>query len=349
MAVPSTGTEVVLTGTGGTEVVTIRRSAPRPPGPHGVLIRVEATGVAFAEVQMLRGRYPAQPKFPFVPGYDLVGEVVEVGSAVAAWLPGQRVAAMPRTGAWSEYVEVRDSELVSVPDEVDAAAALAVVLNGVTAWQLLHRAAKVRSGHTVLVHGVGGGVGILLAQLGVAAGARVIGTASARRHEALRDIGVELIDHRTEDVRSRVAELAPGGVHAVFDPLGPESLDKSWQLLAPGGSLHAYGSSSTLHDTGPWWLPYVALTKRLARWELARLIGRTGGRRARMYYVKSNAQFRADLERLLRMVASGQLRPLIAQRLPLESAARALDLHISGTQTGRIVLVPGLSSDRTVA
>lgn len=83
--------------------------------------------------------------------------------------------------------------------------------------------------------------------------------------------------------------------------------------------------------------------------ELARLIGRTGGRRARMYYVKSNAQFRADLERLLRMVASGQLRPLIAQRLPLESAARALDLHISGTQTGRIVLVPGLSSDRTVA
>jgi NADPH2:quinone reductase len=347
MASP-TGTEVVLTGLGGTEVVTTRRSARPAPGPHGVLIRVEAAGVAFAEVQMLRGRYPAQPKFPFVPGYDLVGEVVEVGSAVTLWRVGQRVAAMPRTGAWAEYVEVRDGELVSVPDDVDAAAAVAVVLNGVTAWQLL-RAARVRSGQTVLVHGAGGGVGTLLAQLGVAAGVRVIGTASAHRHEALRDIGVELIDHRTEDVPSRVAELAPGGVDAVFDPLGPASLDASWQLLAPGGSLHAYGSSATLHDTGAWWLPYVELTRRLALWELKRLFGRTGGRRARLYYVKSNAQFRMDLEQLLRMVASGQLQPLIAQRLPLESAARALDLHIAGTRTGRIVLIPGLSPDRTEA
>ncbi|QIZ34698.1 medium chain dehydrogenase/reductase family protein [Saccharopolyspora sp. ASAGF58] len=346
MTIPTSGTEIVLTGLGGTEVVTTRRSAPPAPGPHGVLVRVEAAGVAFAEVQMLRGRYPAQPKFPFVPGYDLVGEVFEVGSAVTSWRPGQRVAAMPRTGAWAEYVEVRDSELVPVPDDIDAATAVSVVLNGVTAWQLLHRAAKVRRGQTVLVHGVGGGVGILLAQLGVAAGVRVIGTASARRHEALRDIGVELIDHRTEDVGSRVAELAPGGVDAIFDPLGPASLDRSWRLLTPGGSLHAYGSSATLHDDGPWWLPYLGLGRRLAGWELARLFGRTGGRRMRMYYVKPNAQFRTDLAELLRMVACGQLRPLVARRLPLESAARALDLHMAGTETGRIVLVPGLSLDR---
>ncbi|MEV0089873.1 medium chain dehydrogenase/reductase family protein [Saccharopolyspora sp. NPDC050642] len=349
MAIPTTGTEIVLTGLGGTEVVTTRRSAPPAPGPHGVLVRVEATGVSFAEVQMLRGRYPAQPKFPFVPGYDLVGEVVAVGSAVTGWRPGQRVAAMPRTGAWAEYAEIRDAELVSVPDGVEAGDAAAMIVNGVTAWQMLHRAAKIRSGQTVLVHGVGGGVGVLLAKLGVAAGARVIGTASASRHEALRDIGIELIDHRTEDVDARVAELAPGGVDAIFDPLGPESLDRSWRLLAPGGSLHAYGSSATLHDAGPWWRPYLGLTRRLARWELARLLGRTGGRRARMYYIRPNAQFRTDLAELFRMVASGQLRPLVAERLPLESAARALDLHISGSRTGRILLIPGLSPDPTGA
>ncbi|MGP4015477.1 medium chain dehydrogenase/reductase family protein [Saccharopolyspora sp. 5N708] len=347
MGTPTTGTEIVFTGLGGTEVVTSRRNALSTPKPHGVLIRTEAAGVAFAEVQMLHGRYPGQPKAPFVPGYDLVGEIVEVGSEVTSWRVGQRVAAMPVTGAWAEYVEIRDRDLVPVPDEVDAATAVAVVLNGVTAWQLLHRAAKVRSGQTILVHGIGGGVGTLLAPLAAAAGVRVIGTASAHRHDALRDLGVELIDHRTEDVPSRVAELAPGGVDAVFDPLGPESLDASWRLLAPGGTLVAYGSAATLRDTGPWWRPYLRMVGRLARWELLRLFGSTGGRRARMYYVRSNAEFRTDLAMLLRMVASGQLRPLIARRLPLESAARALDLHVSGSQTGRIVLVPGLSAEDT--
>ncbi|KAA5833578.1 medium chain dehydrogenase/reductase family protein [Saccharopolyspora hirsuta] len=344
MTVPSSGIEVVFTGLGGTEVVATRTSSPHPPRPHRVLVRTEAAGVAFAEVQMLRGRYPAQPRNPFVPGYDLVGEIVAVGPEVSGWRVGQRVAALPVTGAWAEHVELRDRDLVAAPEELDAADAVAVVLNGVTARQLL-RAGNVRSGQTVLAHGVGGGVGILLAQLAVAAGLRVIGTASAHRHAALADLGMELIDHRTSDVRSRVAELAPGGVDAIFDPLGPTSLDESWRMLAPGGSLISYGSARTLHDPGPWWAPYLKIAGRIGRWELLRLLGRTGGRRARLYYVKSDEQFRADLAELFRMVGSGRLRPRIAGRFPLESAAQALDLHISGRETGRVVLVPGLSAE----
>ncbi|MDA3625876.1 zinc-binding dehydrogenase [Saccharopolyspora sp. WRP15-2] len=344
MAMPDSGVEVVFTELGGTEVVATRSSALQAPGPHRVLVRTEAAGVAFAEVQMLRGRYPAQPKNPFVPGYDLVGEVVAVGPEVTAWRVGQRVAALPVTGAWAEYVELRDQDLVAVPDELDAAEAVAVVLNGVTAQQLL-RAGNVRSGQTVLVHGVGGGVGILLAQLAVNAGLRVIGTASASRHAALADLGIELVDHRTADVRSEIAELAPGGVDAIFDPLGPTSLDESWRMLAPGGTLVSYGSSRTLHDSGPWWKPYLKVVGKLAKWRLLRLIGSTGDRRARLYYIKSDARFRADLAELFGMVASGRLRPLIAARFPLESAAQALDLHISGRETGRIVLVPGLSAE----
>ncbi|GAA2780426.1 zinc-binding dehydrogenase [Saccharopolyspora taberi] len=333
-------TEIVLTGLGGPEVVTAREAAEPVPGPHGVVVRTEAAGVAFAEVQMLRGRYPAQPKFPFVPGYDLVGEVVAVGGAVTSVRVGQRVAAMPRTGAWADYVEVRDRDVVPVPDDVDAAEAVAVVLNGVTAWQLLHRAAKVHSGQTVLVHGVGGGVGTLLAQLGALAGVRVIGTASASRHKVLRPLGAELVDHRTEDVPARVRELAPRGVDAVFDPLGAESLDRSWELLAPGGTLVSYGSSATMHDEGPWWTPYLRVVRRLAVWELLRLLGRTGGRRARMYYVRTNPDYTKDLSELLRLVSSGRLRPLIGRRMALRDAAEALATHMSGRVTGRIVLVP---------
>lgn len=330
------GTEVVLTGLG---EVTVQQAEMPEPGPHHVVVRTEAAGVAFAEVQMRRGRYPAQPAFPFVPGYDLVGEIVAVGPETS-WRVGQRVAAMPRTGAWAEHVVIRDRELVEVSEGVDAAEAVSLVLNGVTARQLL-RAANVRRGHSVLVHGIGGGVGTLLAQLAVADGIRVIGTASAHRHADLAGIGAELIDHRAEDVAAKVTELAPDGVDAVFDPLGPASLPTSWRLLAPGGALVSYGSSATLNDSGPWWRPYLGIVRLLVGWEIRRLLGRTGGRRARLYYVRADERSRADLAELLRMVASGRLRPLIAERLPLEEAERALDLHLSGEKTGRIVLLPG--------
>ncbi|RRO12844.1 NADPH:quinone reductase [Saccharopolyspora rhizosphaerae] len=334
------GTEVVLTGLG---EVAVRRAEVPEPAPRGVVVRTEAAGVAFAEVQMRRGKYPAQPAFPFVPGYDLVGEVVAVGSQ-SSWRVGQRVAAMPRSGAWAEHVALRDRDLVEVPADIDAAEAVALVLNGVTARQLLRRAG-VRRGHSVLVHGVGGGVGVLLAQLAAADGIRVLGTASAHRHEDLDGLGAELIDHRTQDVAAEVIARAPGGVDAVFDPLGPPSLPTSWRLLAPGGVLVSYGSSATLDQPGPWWRPYVAIARLMAGWELRRLLGRTGGRRARLYYVQAGERSRADLTELLRVVASGRLRPLIAERLPLHEAERALDLHLSGEKTGRIVLVP--SADGT--
>ncbi|SFS42191.1 medium chain dehydrogenase/reductase family protein [Saccharopolyspora flava] len=329
-------TEIVLTGLG---EVAVRDNETPEPGPNQVVVRTEATGVGFAEVQMRLGRYPAQPKFPFVPGYDVVGEIVATGTGTS-WRVGQRVAAMTRTGSWSGHVVLRDRDLVAVPDGVDAAEAVALVTNGVTARQLL-RDANVRTGRTVLVHGIGGGVGALLGQLAVLDGTRVIGTASARRHPDLAGLGAELIDHRTEDVAAKVAELAPGGVDAVFDPLGPSSLPASWRLLAPGGTLISYGSSATLDDSGPWFAPYLGIVRQLAGWEIRRLLGRTGGRRARMYYVRSDARFRHDLSALFALLADGRLRPLIAERLPLEDAERALDLHLSGKRTGRIVLLPG--------
>jgi synaptic vesicle membrane protein VAT-1 len=138
-----------------------------------------------------------------------------------------------------------------------------------------------------------------------------------------------------------VRELAPGGVDAVLDPLGPSSLPTSWRLLAPGGTLISYGSATTLDDSGPWWRPYVGITRMLVGWELRRLLGRTAGRRMRLYYVKPGERFRADLAELFRMVTSGRLRPLIAERMPLQDAEQALDLHLSGKKTGRIVLLPG--------
>ncbi|HEY2427932.1 MAG TPA: alcohol dehydrogenase catalytic domain-containing protein, partial [Acidimicrobiales bacterium] len=135
------------------------------PGPRQALVEVLATGISFAEQAMLRGRYPGQPKFPFVLGYDLVGRVSHVGSRADHRLVGQRVATVTKTGSWTTHALVDARNLVAVPDDLDPAEIETFVVNGITAWQMLHRKAGVQSGQTILVHGASGGVGSTLVQL----------------------------------------------------------------------------------------------------------------------------------------------------------------------------------------
>jgi synaptic vesicle membrane protein VAT-1 len=330
--------EIVLTGEGGPEMLTVRDGDAPMPGRGEVRVRVEASGVSFAEVQMLRRRYPRQPKFPFVPGYDLVGTVTEVGPEVRDVTVGDRVAAMTTTGAWRTHVVVRAAGVVPVPAAIESGTAAAVVMNGVTAWQLTHQVARVREGQTVLVHGASGGVGSLLVRLAVRAGARVLGTASASKHDAVRALGAEPIDYRAGDVPARVRELAPGGVDAVFDHVGGQSLVDSYALLADGGIVASYGSASTLRDEGHWLRPYLWMIGRFTGWQLGRLVGRGRGRRATFYYVKPGPRFTEALVQVFDLVERGELEPTIEARYPLEKAALALGHLINGSATGKIVL-----------
>ncbi len=138
-------------------------------------------------------------------------------STPARPLAGARVAGLTKTGGWASHVLLDAADVVGVPEGVGAAEAETAVVNGITAWQILHRKARVRTGGTILVHGANSGVGSILVQLALNAGVRVIGTASARHHDALRALGVTPVDYRTENVPARIRELAPGGMDAVFD------------------------------------------------------------------------------------------------------------------------------------
>lgn len=329
--------EIVLTGQGGPEKLRIDDTDSPAPGKGQVRVRVIASGVSFAEVQMLGRRYPMQPSYPFVPGYDLVGEVTAVGAGVTGVAVGDRVAALVVTGAWRTHVVVRADHVVPVPADLDAGLAAAATMNGVTAWQMVHEVARVRAGQTVLVHGASGGVGTLLVQLAVAAGARVLGTASAPKHDAVRALGAEPVDYR-QDVAAAVRALAPGGVDAVFDHLGGDSLRESYDLLADGGVLVNYGSASTLKDNNHWAVPYVRTVGRFAGWWLGRLAGRGRGRRATFYYVKAGRSFNRALPEVYALVAAGTLTPPIETRLPLAEAAEGLRLLMAGKATGKIVL-----------
>jgi NADPH:quinone reductase-like Zn-dependent oxidoreductase len=334
-------TEVVLPGLVEPDGFQLRRRVLPTPAPGEVLVAVEATGISFAEHAMRLGRYPGQPKFPFVPGYDLVGTVIAAGDGVADALVGRRVAAMTKTGGWATHALLKADDVVPVPAGLDPGEVETLVVSGLTAYQMLHRRAKVRAGQTVLIHGVNGGVGTTLAQLARHAGARVIGTSSPRHHAALRELGVLPVDYHDPDLVARVRELAPAGVDAVFDHIGGKSIARSWSLLAPGGTLVSY---AMLKDTGPMIPAFIALLGRLA-WLNAVPNGRRagffdvwGGKRLRPRRFHSRLQ--DDLSTVFALLADGTLRPEVAARLPLTDIREAVELAESHTIVGKVVLVP---------
>lgn len=339
-----TALEAVLHGPGAAEEITLRHRVLDPLTRGSALVRVEATGVSFAEQQMRRGKYYDQPPFPFVPGYDLVGRVEEVGPGTDPALLGRRVAALTKTGGWADRVVLPAAELVPVPDGVDPAAAEAAVVNGVTAYRMLHRLARVGPGDTVVVLGANGGVGSLLVQLARRAGATVVGTASARHLEAVRALGAHAVDRRAPDMYARIRELAPSGAAAVFDHVGGPGIADSFRLLAPGGTLVSYGTASTRDVRGDARLPVLALFGRLLLWNTlpnrrgAHFFNLWRGHRSRDRYRRLLAE---DLGAVFALLAEGAVTPPVAARVPLEEIGRAVDLAESGTVVGKVVVVPG--------
>ncbi|MFE6925553.1 medium chain dehydrogenase/reductase family protein [Nocardia sp. NPDC057663] len=337
----TTATEIVLPGRVEPDgLLVTRRDLPAPEAGQA-LVRVEASGVSFAEQQMRRGKYYDQPAFPFVPGYDLVGTVTAVGADVDPALIGTRVAALTKIGGWASHAVLDAADLVTVPASLDAAEAETFVVNGITAWQMLFRTAKVRAGQTVLVHGANGGVGSTLVQLARANGIHVIGTASARHADAVRALGATWVDYRG-DVPHQVRALAPEGVDAVFDHIGGPGIDDSFALLAPHGTLVSYGTAATKNDVGNSRLPVLKLLAQILLWNAlpnkrsAHFFNLWAGKRNRNRF---RARITEDLGKVFDLAARGDLRAQVAARVPLAEAARAMELAESSTVVGKVVIV----------
>ncbi|WLQ68644.1 medium chain dehydrogenase/reductase family protein [Streptomyces glycanivorans] len=340
----TTTTQVVLPGKVEPDGLELQTHDLSAPGKGQVVLRMEATGICFAEQQMRRGKYYDQPPFPFVPGYDLVGIVTAVGPETDAALVGRRFAAITKIGAWASHLIIDAADLMPVPDEVDPAAAETVIVNGVTAWQMLHRTAKARTGQTIVVLGANGGVGSTLVQLAVHAGVTVIGTASPRHHDTLRGLGVTPVDYRDPDMYARIRELAPDGVDAVFDHVGGPAIEDSWQLLRRGGTLVSYGTAASKDEEGNSQLPVLKLFALLNAWNTL-----PNGKKAHFYNLWAGKRrcrktwqqrMTEDLTQVLRLVADGTLTPQIAAKFALTDTAEALRLAESRTVAGKVIIVP---------
>jgi len=349
-------TRIIVTHYGGPEELrVVEEECPAPK--HGeVRVRVLAAGVSLPDLMMREGMHPETPRLPFTPGWDLVGVVERLGAGVSGIEPGQRVAALPITGAYAECVCLPPRELVPVPSGLDAAEAVSLVLNYVTAYQMLHRSAKVRPGQRVLIHGAAGGVGSALLQLGRLVGLEMYGTCSSRGASAVADLGALPIDYQHQDFVQEMHRLTREGVDVVFDGIGGPHIWRSRQALRPGGRVVAYGLTASLRGgrlasgragrrhrfrrlaifgvyiAGGWLLPG---RKRVVPYSIQWL------KRLRP------AWFRQDLLALFDLLHQQKIKPLIAQRLPLAEARHAHELLGQGGVTGKIVLVcngPSLAS-----
>src|SRR5437867_6313885 len=213
-------TKIVVTRYGGPEVITVAEQECPAPTPGEVQVKVLAAGVSLPDVLAREGVHPETPRVPYTPGWDLVGIVDQLGEGVTGFELRQTVAAMPIHGCNAQYVCVPRRKLVPVPAGLDAAEAVAVVLNYVTAYRMLHRSAKARRGQRMLIHGASGGVGTAMLQLAKLAGVEMYGTCSAQGAALVRELGGIPINYKNADFVKEIHRLTGDGVDAVFDGIG---------------------------------------------------------------------------------------------------------------------------------
>jgi NADPH:quinone reductase len=341
-------TRIVVTRYGGPDALRVVEEECPEPKDGEARVRVLAAGVALPDVMAREGVHPETPPVPFTPGWDLVGVVDRIGGARSGIELGQTVAALPIHGAYAEFVCLPQRELVPVPSGLDAAEAVSLVLNYITAYQMLHRAAHVRSGQRALIHGAAGGVGTAVLQLGRLAGLELYGTCSSRGASAVAELGGIPIDYQHQDFVKEIHRLTNEGVDAVFDPIGGSHLWQSRKALRRGGRVVGYGLRSSIRGEG------LASGRpgRRQRFAGTLVFGLfiaggwllPGRKRVVPYSIQTLKRlkpelFRQDLTALFALLEQKKFKPLIAQRFPLAEARSAQELLAKGGVTGKIVLV----------
>jgi synaptic vesicle membrane protein VAT-1 len=340
---------VVLTGTGGYDVLQVQERPDPAVGPGEVRIAVKAAGINFADTMARVGLYPDAPKPPCVLGYEVAGEVESVGEGVEGHRVGDRVVAGTRFGGQAELVTVSETQAWPLPDRFSFEQGAAFPVNYGTAYAALIVMGSLREGDRVLIHAAAGGVGISATQIARNAGAEIFGTASASKHDAIRAQGVaHPIDYRSLDFEEEVLRITGGeGIDLAIDALGPGSFRKDYRLLRPGGRLVMYGLSENSKEgkrsipltlkslvtmptaTMPWWKSLLVMNENKGVFGLNML---------------KWLDTEGDLDRLVRPLTAdldaGRIEPVVAEKFPFERAGDAHKFIAERRNVGKVVLFP---------
>lgn len=329
---------------GGPEVLEVREAPDPTPKAGEIRVRVQGSGLNFADVMARMGLYPDSPKLPAVVGYEVSGEVDAVGAGVKGFKVGDRVLALTRFGGHSDVVCVAENQVFGLPNNLQTRDGAAIPVNYLTAWLMLVRLGNVQPGEKVLVHAAGGGVGLAALQICRLRGAEVIGTASGGKHARLKDEGVaHCIDYTKEDFEKAVMAYTKGrGVDVILDAVGGDSLKKGYRCLAPLGRLFAFGASSFAPEkkrslvaalrglaSTPIFFPMSLMDKNRGvfgvnlghLWEHTEMLG-------------------AGMKEILSHVASGEFTPTVDKAFPFAEAAQAHAYIQDRKNFGKVLLVP---------
>ncbi len=338
--------QVKIIGKGGPENLDVYEVPMPEPGPGQLRIKVQAAGVNFADVMMRLGLYPDAPKLPAVPGYEVAGVVDAVGAGTSdEWLQ-KPVLAMCNFGGYSEFVCLDEGLVHQRPPQVSPVQGAALLVNYLTAWQMVRVMAPAGPGDLVLVQSAAGGVGQAVVQLCVLSQSRVIGSASPSKHEYLRQQGLEFVfDSQRRDFATAVKAATGGhGVDIALEPRNGPWIYESYQSMAKCGRLVLFGFShaATGSSSGVFsslktlaGVPWLKLNPIRLMNDNKSLAGVNLGRMWDMGY-----KTRRWVEDLLVLLESGSIEPVIDSVLPFSRAGEAHLRLENRLNVGKVILVP---------
>lgn len=320
---------VVLERPDGRPESVVIREVPSPDATPGhVLVKIHFAGLNYADLMMRTGIYPHPKGYPLVAGLEMAGIVERVGEGVNTDWIGARVAAFSEdAGAFAEACSVPEERLIRLPDDVSLETGAAFYVQGMTAWNLLHGVSETRPGDTVLIHAIGGGVGLYLTQIAKAADAMIIGTVGTPGKEARAlEYGADIVVNRGEADFVEVAMRATDGrgVDKVIDSTGASILDRSFQAIRPLGHVVSYGEAEGK--------PFANLWERL----VAKSLTFTRMHLGHLDY--GSARWAKGVDEVLGGIQSGTIQVPIERTFPVEEVNAMFDALASRQTAGKLLL-----------
>jgi NADPH:quinone reductase-like Zn-dependent oxidoreductase len=329
---------VVITKHGGPGVLAVEERPDPPLGAGEVRIAVAAAGINFADVMARVGLYQDAPKTPCVVGYEVAGTVLELGEGVTGLTHGERVLAGTKFGGYASQVVVPAADVVALPESLSFEQGASIPVNYATAWAALIGYGVLQPGERVLVHSAGGGVGIAATQIAKRVGAEVVGTASAGKHERIRELGVD----RAVDYTTSGWERGVGSFDIVLDAVGGRSFRTSYSLLKPGGRLVAFGASAVMSGERRNLVTALRTVARMPRFNLIKQMADSkaviGLNMLTLW--KDRGTLQPWIEPLSTALADGIVQPVVHAAVPVAKAAEAHRILAARENVGKVVLVP---------